>query len=203
MVTELSSSKTSPEPVALHVHAMRNLDYIRRTMENSTEFTAVPGKGMLLTGMTALTAAGIASVAEQPWWIPVWLVEAFIALTSGHYFMHQKAKQGNISLLSGVGKRFLMNLYVPIAAGVPLSLLFVLHGLTGRLPGLWLLLYGTGVMTGGAFSVKVVPMMGACFILLGVAALLAPENWGNIFLALGFGCIHLVFGLLIARKYGG
>jgi len=71
------------------------------------------------------------------------------------------------------------------------------------MPGMWLLLYGTGVMTAGAYSVPIVPLMGLCFSLLGAVALFTPAPLWPWFMAVGFGGLHIVFGMIIAWRYGG
>src|SRR5437660_144643 len=83
-----------------------------------------------------------------------------------------------------------------------LPLVFVDNGLTSRLPGCWLLLYGVAITAGGTLSVRVVPLLGVLFMVLGAAAFAAPATYGDTFMAAGFGGLHIIFGLIIARNYG-
>jgi len=100
-----------------------------------------------------------------------------------------------------------LGLLPPLFAGALLTAVLLVSGmvalLPGVLPGVWLLLYGTGVVTGGAFSVRTVPVMGLGFMALGAVALLAPPSWGDALLAAGFGGLHLLFGAVIAWRHGG
>jgi hypothetical protein len=105
--------------------------------------------------------------------------------------------------LHGPGRRFVYSFAPPLFVGGLLTFLLVRIGYMDAIPGVWLLLYGTGVVTGGAFSIRVVPLMGLCFMVLGTVALFCPSSWGNIFLAAGFGGFHIIFGAVIARNYGG
>lgn len=189
---------------ALHARAMDNLSFIRSTMERATAFTAVPGWGGVAMGLTALAATAFApSVGSRGEWLAVWLAASVLALTIGGWSMAVKARRAGTSVFSYSGRRFLLSYVPPLAVGGLLTLVLVRAGLYGALPGTWLLLYGTGVVTGGAFSVRVVPIMGLCFMGLGALALLAPPAWGDWLMAVGFGGVHIVFGLIIARRYGG
>ena len=114
-----------------------------------------------------------------------------------------KARAGGIPLLRGSGRRFALGLAPALAAGALLTVVHVRAGDVAAVPGTWLLLYGLGVVGGGAFSVRPVPVMGACFMGLGAAALLGPPAWGDLWLAAGFGGLHIGFGVVIARRYGG
>jgi hypothetical protein len=116
--------------------------------------------------------------------------------------MERKAQRVGAALTSGPGARFAGTFLPAILAGGILSVVLYNAGLVRMLPGTWLLLYGTGVLTGGAFSVRIVPAMGASFMLAGAAALLIP-TWGNALMAFGFGGLHILFGSIIARRYGG
>jgi hypothetical protein len=192
------------EPPALHDRAMDNLRFIRETMERASAFTAVPGWGQAAVGLTALLAALVASrQTTREAWIAVWFAEALVSLVIVGYTMYRKARAAATPLLSQPARKLASNFAPPMLAGALLTIVFYRAGLTEMLPGLWLLLYGTGVVTGGAFSVRPVPVMGLCFMFVGAGALFSPPAWGDAFLAAGFGLLHIIFGLHIARNYGG
>jgi hypothetical protein len=189
---------------ALDDHAMENLRFIRETMERSGSFTAVPGRGGVLMGLSALAAAWIASQQPGPAaWLATWLLEALLALGIGVWASVQKARVANVSILSGPARKFALSLSPPLIAAALLTLVLYEGGLMRAIPGMWLLLFGAGVVTAGAFSVKVVPVMGLCFMGLGAVAFLAPAAWGNGLMAAGFGGLQIIFGIIIARRYGG
>ncbi|HWW50950.1 MAG TPA: hypothetical protein VN044_04375 [Verrucomicrobiae bacterium] len=191
-------------PLALDDRARDNLRFIRETMERAGSFTAVSGWGGVAMGITAIGAAVIASRQSSPLeWLMTWISEATIAIAIAGWTTVSKARDSGTSLFSGPGRRFVYSFAPPLFAGGLLTLLLVRLGFTGVISGVWLLLYGTGVVTGGAFSIRIVPLMGLCFMVLGTVALFCPWSWGNLFLAAGFGGLHVVFGAVIARKYGG
>ena len=191
------------EPPALHERAMDNLRYIRETMERSTAFTAISGWGLVAIGVTALAASLVSAQKTFKVWLAVWIAEAVIALLIAGWSMDRKARAAKMPLLSGPGRKVAFSLSPPIFAGAIVTVVLYRAGLTNAIPGLWLLLYGTGVITGGMFSVSAVPIMGLCFMALGAAAFLAPAGFAGWLMAAGFGGLHLVFGVIIARRYGG
>lgn len=186
------------------VKAEAHLRFIRDVMARSASFTAIPGWGAVVMGLTAILAGILAASQSSPdSWLICWLVEGVLAIAIGTGFMWRKATSGNIPLQSGPARKYLMSVLPSLVAGGLLTVSLRQHGLYDLLPGLWLLLYGTGTMTGGVFSVRVVPLTGGIFMLLGIAALFAPFQWANTLLIIGFGVLHVVMGTIIARKYGG
>jgi len=181
-----------------------DLRFIRDTMERSAAFTAVSGVGYILLGSTALAAAALAARQTSSFaWLRVWLADGALAGAIGLLACTWKANRRGRPLFSGPARKVALGLAPPLVAGAFLTFLLFRAGLASALPATWLLLYGAGIMTGGAFSVAIVPVMGLCFMLLGALAVLAPAAWGNGFLAAGFGGLHIVFGFLIARRHGG
>src|SRR5688572_30305317 len=192
------------EPPALHERAMDNLQYIRETMERATAFTGISGWGQVAIGVTALAASFLASQQKSfKGWLAVWIAEAVIALLIAGWSMDRKARAAKMPLLSGPGRKVAFSLSPPIFAGALITVVLYRAGLTHAIPGLWLLLYGVGVVTGGMFSVSAVPIMGLCFMAMGAAAFWAPAGLADWFMAAGFGGLHIVFGVIIARRYGG
>jgi hypothetical protein len=191
------------DPIPIDRHAADNLRFIRDTMERAVSFTAVPGWGGVLVGITALGAGALAYGRPTKTQFAVWLAEAVLALVIAFFAVRRKSKRLGLSLSSKSARRALLSFMPPLIAGAALSaMLYRAHELS-IVPGLWLLLYGAAVVTGGAFSVRIVPVMGLCFMLLGMTSFLAPPSSGNLFLSLGFGATHIIFGVLIARRYGG
>lgn len=182
---------------------MDNLSFIRHTMERATAFTAVPGWGGVAMGVVALLAAAVARGRPAGDWLTTWLAAAVVALAIGGWAMTRKARLAGSTVLSYQGRRFMLSYLPPIVVGGLLTAALVRHANFAPLPGTWLLLYGTGVVTGGAFSVRVVPLMGLCFMALGAVALFGPPAWGDPLMAAGFGGLHILFGLVIARRHGG
>jgi len=198
----MNAPTRNPSPT--HDRAAADLRFIRATMERAGSFTAVPGLGTIAIGITALAAAPLA--AHQPStarWLLVWLAEAALAVSIGIGFMARKAQAQKVPILRGSGARFLFGLCPPFLAAALLTLVLYRAGLVEILPGLWLLLYGTGVTTAGAFSVRLVPAMGLCFMATGALALFLPSAGGDLFMAIGFGGLSIVFGAVIARRHGG
>jgi hypothetical protein len=181
-----------------------DLRFIRDTMERSAAFTAVSGWGQVLLGFTAIAAAILAAYQGSPFaWLRVWLAEGLLAAAIGILACTWKANRVGLPLFSGPARKVALGLAPPLVAGAFLTFLLFRTGVVSALPAAWLLLYGAGIMTGGSFSVPTVPVMGMSFMLLGGLAVLGPAAWGNWFLGLGFGGLHIVFGLLIARRHGG
>jgi hypothetical protein len=192
------------EPVTLQDRAIDNLRFIRETMERAGSFTAISGWGMVAVGALALVAAmGTFDDAYDVAWLITWIGTALLAVAVGAGSIALKARAARMPLLTGPGRKFVLSLAPPIFAGTLLTGVLVRGGLMSVLPGMWLLLFGTAVIAGGTFSVRTVPVMGGCFMLLGAVALFAPAAWGHAFMALGFGGLHILFGFLIARRHGG
>lgn len=197
-----------PEPPkelsSLHGRAMDNLAFIRNTMEAAGSFTAVSGWGMVAIGVLAIVVAIVASLQKTATGaLNIWLASALLSPTIMMWAMVRKARSAKMPLLSGPGRKFVLSFSPPMIVGALLTLVLYRAGLVEVIPGVWLLLYGTAVVAGGAFSVRIVPVMGLCFMAAGVVSLFSPMSLSLVLLGIAFGGLHIVFGIPIARSYGG
>ena len=192
------------EPVNIGDRAIDNLQFIRETMERSTHFTAVPGYGGMLMGATALVAAYIANaqvlLRDS---LVTWLIEAALAFAIGMLAMWQKSKITGGSLVSAPARKFALGFAPPLIVGVIIVLGLWKNGYFYIMPPICMLSYGAAVVCGGAFSVRIVPVMGWFFMALGAVAFAIPTSNGNLMMGASFGMLHIIFGAVIARRYGG
>lgn len=194
----------APEPPALHARAMDNLAFIRDTMEKAGSFTAVSGWGMVAVGIIATIAATIASAQHSVLRsIYVWMAAAVLAPAVSAFAIVRKARRAHMPLLTGPGRKFILSFSPPLLVGALLTVVLYRAGVVAAIPGMWLLLYGTAVVAGGAFSVRLIPVMGICFMLAGTLALFTPQSWNDWIMAAAFGGLHIAFGVPIARRHGG
>lgn len=200
----MSRAPTRFDPLSIGGHAEETLRFIRTSMERSATFTSVPGVGGAVMGVVGLAAAGLS--AQQPTsdrWLAVWLAAAVVACAIGLATMARKAARAGLSLRGATARRFALGLAAPFAAGAGITYALWAMRNYGVMPVVWLLVYGAGVTTGGAYSVLPVRVMGGCLMLVGLAAAVTPVECGNAWMAIGFGVIQIGFGLYIARKHGG
>src|SRR5690606_4400975 len=192
-----------PTIISLRSTAEDNLRFIRSAMERSTSFTGVSGRGYLLAGISAVVASALAATRQSPeGWLFVWMIELVVGGTVAFGLTVRKSRQQGAALWSGSGRKLLIAFVPTMLAGGLLTVGFAIHGLVNWLPGVWMTLYGAAVMTAGARSVRAIPVMSASFLGLGALTRLLPAT-GNVILALGFGGLHMAFGIYIWRHHGG
>ena len=199
------ATREPDEPASIHDEAIDNLRFIRSTLERAESFTGVPGRGGIAVGVIALVAAVVAHTQPTPLaWFAVWVAAAVVAAASGIVAIVAKLRRRvDGSPFTLQGRRFALSYTPPLAAGAIITAALASRGELAVLPAIWLLLYGTAVVAGGAFSIRIIPVMGVLFMLLGCAAFFCPPSWGDALMAAGFGGLHLVFGAVIARHHGG
>ena len=191
-------------PTTLTDRAAADLRFIRETMTNAASFTALSGIGFIVIGIGALVtgfaARGVALPADR---LTLWIADAVVSVAIGLLFMARKGRLSGQGLITGPFRKFALGFSPAVAAGGVVSLMFMRAGILAELPVVWLLCYGAALMAGGAFSVRIVPIMGACFMAVGALAAFSPAAFGNAAMLVGFGGLHIVFGAIIARRHGG
>ena len=202
-VTPLRPPPVERDP-ALSDRALDNLRFIRDTMERAGTFTAISGWGIAAVGAVAMLAAPVALARPAvEWRVGTWVATAVVCIALSLWATARKARRSELSMVSGPAQKLALAFSPAMLVGALLTAALLRIGANDLLPGVWLLLYGTAVVAGGAFSVRIIPVMGICFMTLGAAALFAPPSVGEWLMVVGFGLVHVVFGIQIARRHGG
>jgi len=194
----------SRPPAALADHAAGQIAFIRDTMVRAGRFTAVSGVGMIGAGIVGTVAAVLTPRAATPEQrLALWCAAAVTAIALSLAFMARKARRSGQSLRAGPARTFALAFAPSLAAGAVLTVALALAGAWPLLPGMWLVCYGAAVVSGGAFSVRAVPVFGTVLIAVGTVTLFLPASMHTWMLGAGFGALHLIFGSFIARYHGG
>jgi len=171
-------------------------------MQQAGAFTAISGRGLIIVGFTALFASWIASHQRFDRWLIVWLCEVLLAGLIAAITIYRKAIATGTPLFSGPARKVAMGLLPAMAAGAVLTAVFYRSERPEFVAPMWLLLYGVGIMAGGAWSVAAVPVMGAACMAVALPAFIFTR-WPDAWMALGLGLVHIIFGLVVTKKYGG
>jgi hypothetical protein len=194
----------SEAPVAIESRALGTLAYIRASIESSSSMD-VPGMAGIVMGIIGILATGLVSLPRwAPDWLWIWLAAAAVALLlGGALVVRQIAPRGRTRYL-GPARKFLLCLCPALFAGAVLTWILGSGGLAALIPGMWLLLYGCAVLSASTVTsaaiARLVGVMGGLFVVLGLMAFVLPATTHTAMLGLGFGGLHLLFGLLIRRS---
>ena len=191
-------------PINIHEHAEDNLRFIRSAMERAERVSAVSGAGAMAMGVIALVAMAVGATSTELFrQLSVWVITAFVAGSVGALACAYKARRNDMQFSADPGRRFLLCLIPALLVGVVLTAALLPGAQAGLLPGLWMMLYGAGVLAAGTYAAPPVMHMGGSFLVAGVFTYALPVEWANVLLGLTFGGLHLFFGYQVFRHHGG
>jgi hypothetical protein len=194
-------------PAAIESRALGTLDYIRTSIESSSSLD-VPGMAGIVMGSIGVLAAILVSLPRwAPHWLSIWLTAAALAFVLGGALVARQIASRGHSRYLGPVRKFLLCLCPALLAGAVLTLVLEPAGMRAVIPGMWLLLYGCAVLSASTVTAaavaRLVSTMGALFVVLGSMTFALPAAAHTAMLGLGFGVLHILFGILIGRATHG
>jgi hypothetical protein len=173
-------------------------------MERAERVSAVSGVGVMVMGVIALIAMAVSAGVDDPSVrLLVWIGTAFVAGSAGALGCWIKARRNEMSFFGDPGRRFLLCLIPALLVGVVLTVSLLPSAEVSLLPGLWMMLYGAGVLAAGTYASPPVVHMGGAFVIAGLFTHALPAGWANVLLGVAFGGLHLYFGYQVYRHHGG
>ena len=189
--------------VSLDTHAMATLRYIRESMD-AAGCVAVPGSAGIAMGIVGLAATALSLTPDlAAHWLTIWLLAAPIGSLAG-WLLLTRSTSWAFFLGSGTpGRKLVLGLFPAMFAAAVMTAVLLAAGHAQAVPGTWLLLYGCALISASASTRVIVAWMGICFVAVGVTALVVPSPFHIPLLGSGFGGLHILFGILIARGAHG
>tara|TARA_R110000868_G_scaffold383578_8_gene650700 strand:+ start:12928 stop:13533 length:606 start_codon:yes stop_codon:yes gene_type:complete len=192
---------------------IQDIAEIRSMMERSSKFISLSGWAGILAGLYALIGAWLSysmlrfnpdevfySSNSLPEVILLAVGVLILSLITAIFFSQKKAGNNGDTLWNPTSKRLLSNMMIPFFSGGVLILILVLKGLIGFVAPVMLIFYGLSLFVAGNFTLKEVKILGITQIALGLANAWFIE-FGLLFWAIGFGVVHLIYGIYMHFKY--
>ena len=204
--------RTDP-PMVLHKplaqdEALRALTDIRAAIDRTTRYSTFSALSGFVAGAVALAGSGLCGMVSDwpgaqpqsgPVFLTVWGVVFTAAALALAVFTALKARKRHQPVWTPIARTAFLALLGPGVAGVLGTLALAKAGHFELLPGLWLMLYGCGMYVVSFFAPLFLRALGVAFAAIGLAAWLAPEAHAALWLGLGFGVLHFVFGAIVLR----
>jgi hypothetical protein len=199
---------------------LQDIEEIRSLMEKSSKFISLSGWAGIFAGVFALMGSYIAftyldfnpqslslDTENNPFQqkqifsvVQLALLVFLLAISFALFFTHRRAKRKDELLWTPTAKRLVINMAVPLFTGGILILLFISKGFIGFVAPFSLLFYGLALFTISKFTFDEVKILGLIEILLGLISVY-KVSLGLLFWAIGFGVVHIVYGIYVYFKY--
>lgn len=196
-----------------------DLSHIRSMMERSSRFISLSGLSGVVAGLAAIIGAGyvyfvfkregisyfdgdrnIFGPALVKELVLIGIVILVTAILSGYIFTANKSKKKGLKIWDATTKRLLVTFAVPLVAGGFFCLALLYHHLFVFIAPATLIFYGLALVSAERYTLTDVKYLGYFEIILGLVSLFFL-GWGLLFWAFGFGVLHIVYGLIMHKKY--
>lgn len=196
-----------------------DLSHIRSMMERSSRFISLSGLSGVVAGLAAIAGAvyvyfifqregidyfdgksNIFGPALVKKLVTIGIVILVVALLSGYFFTANKSKRKGLKIWDATTRRLLVTFAVPLVTGGFFCLALLYHHLFVFIAPATLLFYGLALVSAERYTLTDIKYLGYCQIILGLISLFFL-GWGLLFWAIGFGALHIVYGLIMHKKY--